>query len=85
MARNMVSLDMVTYPLITVESLIEASEHNGSVVACPNTPWAKLTERYDNARIEDCVRVLTLATYSDYCFEPDVDYMIDAMTWRMFN
>lgn len=80
----MVSLGMVTYPIITINQLVEAYEYNGSVIACPNTPWCKLTERYDNPRIEDCVRVLTLDTWSDYCFEGDVNDAIDHLSRRLW-
>lgn len=80
----MVSLGMVTYPIITINQLIEAYEYNGSVVACPNTPWCKLTERYDHPRVEDCARVLTLDTFSDYCFDGNVNDAINHLARRLW-
>lgn len=80
----MVSLVMVTYPIITINQLVEAYEYKGSVIACPNAPWCKLTERHDNPRIEDCARVLTLDTFSDYCFEGDVNDAINHLSLRLW-
>lgn len=80
----MVSLGMVTYPIITIDQLAEAYEYSGSVIACPNAPWCKLTERYDHPRIEDCARVLTLNTFSDYCFASDVNDAINHLSLRLW-
>ena len=83
-ARIVVSLVMVTYPIITINQLVEAYEYKGSVIACPNTPWCKLTERHDHPRIEDCARVLTLDVFSDYCFEGDVNDAINHLSLRLW-